>query len=125
MIGSVEDERDRMVSLLCFENSTLLNTCMKKINIKMHINELIFPQLTHANSQLIIPLETFRKEQIGGAKVGTSIECITKHSGLTQSWQSLSLTFAFHAWVDHGKIGHIPVSLNLIMKARLSLKLFV
>ena len=69
MIGSVEDERDRMVRLLCFENSTLLNTCMKKINIKMHINKLIFLQLTHANSQLIIPLETFRKEQIGGAKV--------------------------------------------------------
>lgn len=33
-------------------------------------------QLNHANAQLIVPLETFRKEQIGGAKVGISLSRI-------------------------------------------------
>ena len=33
------------------------------------IKKLLFFQLHHANAQLIVPLETFRKEQIGGAKV--------------------------------------------------------
>jgi len=38
-----------------------------------YITTTLFYQLNHANAQLIRPLETFRKEQIGGAKVGTPI----------------------------------------------------
>jgi len=46
--------------------------CLLKKKLK-YITTTLFYQLNHANAQLIRPLETFRKEQIGGAKVGTPI----------------------------------------------------
>ena len=45
---------------------TSTNALLDWVNASLHF---VCHQLNHANSQLIVPLETFRKEQIGGAKV--------------------------------------------------------
>jgi len=45
---------------------TSANALLDWVNASLHF---VFHQLNHANAQLIVPLETFRKEQIGGAKV--------------------------------------------------------
>ena len=49
--------------------------CFQKLKL-LKCSFFVSLQLNHANSQLIVPLETFRKEQIGGAKVRISLSRI-------------------------------------------------
>lgn len=75
MIDGIEDERDRMVKPHCLISMLKYFVLIVKCLLKKlkYIRTTLFYQLNHANAQLIRPLETFRKEQIGGAKVGTPI----------------------------------------------------
>lgn len=64
LINAIEDERDRMVMTRRLSGISLRIWILKTIFFFF-----LYPQLERAKDQFIGPLENFRKEHIGGAKV--------------------------------------------------------
>ena len=78
LLGNVEDERERMVSIcrtifLAFNLFTLyINPCLLLLLV------FCLPlQIANVSDVLITPLEKFRKEQIGAAKVPSPLQTST------------------------------------------------
>lgn len=60
LIASIEDERDNMVQL---KNKTL-----RKKNFEFFFSVTFLQQLANTHDQIVVALENFRKERIGGVK---------------------------------------------------------